>query len=120
MPDRPADEYQMLLHPSFLKDFAGEENGNPIFINMWRMAAEALRSANKVVIIGYSLPPADSAAWALLLANCDATKTTVVNPDQSVMNRYRRLLSQRLPKMYVWPPPQCFADWVMTQTSGMP
>jgi hypothetical protein len=115
MPERPPDEYQILLHPSFLKDYAGEENGNPVFIRMWRMAAEALRSANRVVIIGYSLPPADSAAWTLLLANCDAARTTVVNPDPSVMNRYRRLLMQRLPKMSVWTPPQYFAEWVVAQ-----
>ena len=116
MPERPPDEYQILLHPSFLKDYAGEENGNPVFIRMWRMAAEALRSANRVVIIGYSLPPADSAAWTLLLASCDAARTTVVNPDPSVMSRYRRLFIQRLPKMSVWPPPQYFADWVAAQS----
>jgi len=115
MPNRPPDEYQILLHPSFLKDYAGEENGNPVFVRMWKMAAEALRSANRVVIVGYSLPPADSAAWTLLLANCDAARTTVVNPDASVMRRYRRLLSKDLPKMSDWFPPQNFGDWVAGQ-----
>ncbi len=115
MPVRPSDEYQILLHPSFLKDYAGEENGNAVFIKMWRMAAEALRSANRVVIIGYSLPPADSAAWTLLLANCDAARTTVVNPDPSVMSRYRRLLVQHLPTASEWIPPQHFVDWVAAQ-----
>jgi len=114
LPSRPPDEYQILLHPSFLKDYAGEESGNAVFIKMWRMAAEALRSADRVVIIGYSLPLADSAAWTLLLANCDAARTTVVNPDPSVMNRYRRLLIQSLPRIYEWAPPQHFADWVAT------
>jgi hypothetical protein len=115
MPHRPPDEYQILLHPSFLKDYAGEENGNPVFVRIWKMAAEALRSANRVVIVGYSLPPADSAAWTLLLANCDAARTTVVNPDASVMRRYRRLLSQDVPKMSDWFPPQNFGDWVAGQ-----
>jgi hypothetical protein len=115
LPDRPSDEYQILLHPSFLKDYAGEETGNPVFIKMWRLAAEALRSANRVVIIGYSLPPADSAAWTLLLTNCDAARTAVVNPDPSVMERYRRLLIQRPPKMSVWTPPQSFGDWIAAQ-----
>ena len=115
MPVRPSDEYQILLHPSFLKDYAGEENGNAVFIKMWRMAAEALRSANRVVIIGYSLPPADSAAWTLLLTNCDAARTTVVNPDPSVMSRYRRLLVQHLPTASEWIPPQHFVDWVAAQ-----
>ena len=122
MPDRPPNEYQVLLHPSLLKDYAGEENGNPVFIKMWRMAAEALRSANRVVIVGYSLPPADSAAWTLLLANCDAARTTVVNSDQLVMKRYRRLLNQPLPKMSDLRPPQKFEDWVAAQrhTAGKP
>jgi len=92
-----------------------EEDGNPVFVRIWKIAAEALRSANRVVIVGYSLPPADSAAWTLLLANCDATRTTVVNPDPSVMRRYRRLLSQDLPKMSDWFPPQNFGDWVAGQ-----
>ncbi len=86
-----------------------------MFIKMWRIAAEALRSANRVVIIGYSLPPADSAAWTLLLTNCDAARTTVVNPDPSVMRRYRRLLNRHSPKMSDWLPPQSFADWVAGQ-----
>lgn len=115
MPDRPSDEYQILLHPSFLKDYTGEDNGNSVFVKAWRMAAEALRLANRVVIIGYSLPPADSAAWALLLANCDSARTIIVNPDPSLKRRYRRLLSQPVPQMSDWFPPQCFADWVAAQ-----
>jgi hypothetical protein len=115
MPYRPPNEPQILLHPSFLKDYAGEENGNRVFVRIWRMAAEALRSADRVVIIGYSLPPADSAAWTLLLANCDAARTTIVNSDPSVMSRYRHLLIQRLPKMSLWIPPQTFADWIAAQ-----
>lgn len=116
MPQQPSDEYQVLLHPSFLKDYSGEESGNPVFIKMWRLAAEALRAADKVVIIGYSLPAADSAAWTLLLTNCNIERTTVVNPDASVMRRYRRLFMQQTPKMYTWSPPLYFADWIRAQT----
>ncbi len=115
MPDRPADEYQTLLRPSFLKDYTGEENYSTVFTDIWRMAAEALRSANRIVIIGYSLPAADSAAWTLLTTNCDSARTTVVNPAPVVMSRYRRLLTQRLPRMSQWTPPQTFAGWVAAQ-----
>ena len=115
MPCRPPHEYQVLLHPSFLKDYGGEETRNPVFIRIWKMAAEALRAAHSIVIIGYSLPPADAAAWTLLLTNCDSSRTTVVNPDRSAMDRYRRLLFQRLPKMSNWAPPQYFRDWVLAQ-----
>jgi hypothetical protein len=115
MPDRPPDEYQVLLHPSFLKDYSGEETGNPVFIEMWRKAAESLRSADKVVIIGYSLPPADSAAWTLLLTNCTVERTTIVDPSAAVMTRYRKLFMQQTPKMHTWNPPQYFADWVKSE-----
>jgi hypothetical protein len=115
MPSRPPHEYQILLHPSFLKDYAGEETRNPVFMRVWKTAAEALRAADKIVIIGYSLPPADAAAWTLLLTNCAAAKTDVVNPDKFVMDRYRRLLFQHLRKFSEWKPPLSFRDWVAAQ-----
>jgi hypothetical protein len=115
MPTRPPNEYQVLLHPSFLKDYSGVETGNPVFIQMWRQAALALRSADNVVIIGYSLPPADSAAWTLLLTNCSVEKTTIVDPSTEVMRRYRKLFMQQAPTMRTWRPPQYFSDWVKTE-----
>jgi len=110
LPDRPPDEAQILLHPSFLKDYGGEDTGNPVFIELWKTASEALRSADKIVIVGYSLPPADSAAWTLLLTTCDRTRTSVVDPSSIVMRRYQRLL--RLPQLR---PAQYFADWITSQ-----
>jgi hypothetical protein len=95
LPYRPPDDYQILLHPSFLKDYGGEDTGNDVFVGLWKKASESLREAEQVVIIGYSLPPADSTAWTLLLTSCDGRRTTVVNPDAAVMSRYRILL--RLP-----------------------
>jgi hypothetical protein len=114
MPERPPNEQQLLLHPSFLKDYTNSDRESSVFNEMWRLAGEALRSADKVVIIGYSLPPADSAAWTLLLTNCKGDKTTVVNPSHEVMNRYRQLLRQPTPSMSVLPR-QSFADWIALQ-----
>lgn len=109
MPTRPPDEYQILLHPSFLKDYSGSNGGNQVFRRMWKLASEKLRAADKVAIVGYSLPPADTAAWALLLSSCDPAKTEIVNPDRAVMARYRRAF--RLPVIQ----PTCnFQDWVKT------
>src|ERR1035437_2362565 len=108
MPTAPPDEYQILLHPSFLKDYAGANDGTAIFRRIWKLASERLRDAEKVVVVGYSLPPADTAAWVLLLATCDGAKTEIVNPDRTVMARYRRML--HTPSLFE--KPRSFQEWV--------
>jgi hypothetical protein len=93
LPRRPPDEYQIMLHPSFLKEYGGEDRRKGIFNRLWRMALDALRNADEVTIIGYSLPPADSAAWTLLHTGCERGRTIVVNPSKAdLMNRYSNLL----------------------------
>jgi hypothetical protein len=94
LPRRPPNEYQIMLHPSFLKQYGGEDRRNRIFNQLWRMALDALRNAEEVTIIGYSLPPADSAAWTLLHTGCERGRTVVVNPSKAdLMNRYSNLLT---------------------------
>ena len=111
MPTAPPNEYPILLHPSFLKDYAGANDGTAIFMRMWKLASEPPAScAEKVAIVGYSLPSADTAAWALLLTSCDGAKTEVVNRDRTVMARYRRLLHS--PSLFEQP--RTFQDWVNT------
>lgn len=51
----------LLLHPSFLKQLAGSE-----LQEIWAQADAALRAADSIRVVGYSLPPADSAVRALL------------------------------------------------------
>lgn len=109
MPTRPSHEYQTLLHPSFLKDYTGSDNGTEIYRRLWKMASEALRAAERVAIVGYSLPPADTAAWALFVSSCNGRSTDIVDPSRSVMARYRRML--RLP---ILRPPVSFQEWVKT------
>ncbi len=93
LPRRPSDECQVMLHPSFLKQYGGEDRRNRIFNRLWRMALDALRNAEEVTIIGYSLPPADSAAWTLLHTGCERGRTVVVNPSKAdLVNRYSDLL----------------------------
>lgn len=103
LPDPPSLEYKVLLAPSFLKDYEAA----PVFSQIWKMAGEALRKASKIVIIGYSLPPADSAAMTLLLSNCEPNKVEVVNRSASVLERYRRLL-----KLPVLPPKRTLSQWL--------
>jgi len=93
LPRRPPDEYQIMLHPSFLKEYGGENRRSRIFTRLWRTALDALRNADEVTVIGYSLPPADSAAWTLLHTGCERGRTVVVNPSKAdLMNRYSNLL----------------------------
>ena len=97
LPHRPPNESQILLHPSFLKAYGGEDRPYQPFSRLWKMAAGMLRSAEEITIIGYSLPPADNAAWTLLHTTCDPERTMIVNPDKSILrNRYGRLLKHRL------------------------
>jgi len=108
LPTRPPNEAQILLHPSFFKDYELEDEANTVFIRMWKEAAEMLRSADEVHVIGYSLPKADSSAMTLLLTNCDPAKVSIVNRNKVANHRLRQLLSEE--KLG---PPRCFHEWVM-------
>lgn len=116
LPRRPPDEYQIMLHPSFLKEYGGADRRNRIFNRLWRMALDALRNAEEVTIIGYSLPPADSAAWTLLHTGCDRERTVVVNPSKAdLMNRYSDLL-----KLPGFAPAMDLGAWLNTRENPRP
>jgi len=102
MPTNPPTEHTRLLQPSFLKTY-----DDPIFVWLWKAAAEALRKADEIVVIGYSLPKADSAALTLFLTNSDRAKVRIVNSDPDDNYRLRQLLSND-----PLSPPQCFEDWL--------
>jgi hypothetical protein len=82
-----SNEHHVMLHPSFLKDYETDETGSHVFPNLWRMAAHALRQAERTYVIGYSLPRADVAALTLFVTNCNQGATCVVNPDGGVKIR---------------------------------
>lgn len=79
---------QVLIHPSFLKNFESSA-----FSALWRRAAEALRNADEVAVVAYSLPAEDSAALTLLQTNCDPEKVTIVNNSTADCQRLRHLLA---------------------------
>lgn len=74
------------MMPSFIKEFSA-----PGLLSVWTRAFEAVQRAEEVVVIGYSLPEADSAACLLLGTNGIAGKRlTLVNPQaDSLQARYR-------------------------------
>ncbi len=62
------------LHKNFFHQTSFGKEWEPFWNHIWWQAQEALRSANKIVIIGYSMPKADERARDLLLcgSNRDA------------------------------------------------
>lgn len=90
------NERQVVLHPSFLKEYETDESGSHVFIKLWQQAAQALREAEHTFIIGYSLPKADVAALTLLLTTLHRGTVTVVNPTGRVVVRLGRLFGANL------------------------
>jgi pimeloyl-ACP methyl ester carboxylesterase len=64
---------------------------NPILRELWQSALDALRSADRVSLIGYSLPPADPVMRGLLETafRSDPPTVDVVNSDSSPPSRHR-------------------------------
>jgi len=84
-----ADQRHVVLHPSFLKDYSSEGS---TLTRLWRLAAAALKNAERVFVVGYSLPKADAAAQTLLLTNCSRGVVRVINLDGGTKLRLSRLL----------------------------
>jgi hypothetical protein len=84
---RAPGKVPVIVPPTFSK--SGFFN-NPIVRRLWRGAHEAIRSADRVFVIGYSLPEGDLLVRSLLT---EATRDdrdrqfVVVNPDTAVVER---------------------------------
>ena len=96
LPSRPPSEDQILIWPTFLKNYELPSSINNLFIRLWKSAAEALRTSDEILIIGYSLPDADAASFTLLTTNCERAKVRIVNPSLYDTHRLRTLLSDEL------------------------
>ena len=82
----------LMAYPSFLKCLA-----HPILHQVWLRAAEVLLRAESVEVAGYSLPPSDSGARALLLplalrCRSRAVRITVRDPSRETIDRWREFL----------------------------
>lgn len=113
---QPSQELPMILHPSFFKDYEfREDGGSSPFTDLWQKAATALREADKIFVVGYSLPSADSAVLTLLLTNCDPTKVRIINKDWSANYRLHQLLtSVRAPVRLAGRPALSVQEWLDT------
>lgn len=84
-----------LVYPSFLKNLA-----RPVLTEVWSLASAYLCRASFVKVIGYSLPPSDSAARALLLPvvhRLQAREVRIVIQDKSphTLERWRAFLGPK-------------------------
>jgi hypothetical protein len=117
LPIRPADEQQILIHPSFFKNYEREGGQNTVFIDLWKQAAELLRKADEIFIIGYSLPEADTAALTLFLTNCDRERVRIINPDSATSFRLRQIFRPNPNRAWqfvetLWTPKKSFKQWL--------
>jgi hypothetical protein len=99
------DEGSTLIEPSYIKQF-----DNPYLIDIWKQAINAIISANEIVIIGYSLPPADSASQLLLATSVrisNASKITVIDPCGDVHDKYKNVFQQDIQEEHV-----TFDNWM--------
>lgn len=110
LPHRPSSESHILLHPSFLKNL--ESENAILFSSLWQQAAKALRDAEEVTVIGYSLPAADSAALTLLLTNCDEHNVRIVNRDAATNTRLNQLLARKSGRHWLISRPTSFEEWL--------
>src|ERR1700728_290592 len=78
LPFRPPEEQQIFIHPSFFKSYEWKGSQDTALIELWKKAAEFLRKADEVFVIGYSLPEADSAALTLFLTTCSGKCVHVI------------------------------------------
>lgn len=65
-----------------------------LFEFLWTRACEYLHEAENIIICGYSLPDTDSLAMSLFgnLSNTRLKRVTVIDPDPSILQRWRDLL----------------------------
>jgi hypothetical protein len=81
-------------------------------LRIWRLAQEALRAATEIIVIGYSLNPADHPARLLFGTELGRDhviqEVTVVSPSPGEWQSYLVRLGKRLN-----PIRKTFEDWVL-------
>jgi hypothetical protein len=75
----------LIIAPSYVRDIR-----DPILLEIWRSALEALRQADRWIIVGYSLPPEDVAIRSMLLRAYRGRDVGKDRPDVTVVQRERK------------------------------
>lgn len=89
----------LLIPPTWNKQL-----GLPYFKNVWHSAFEEIKSANKIIIIGYSLPETDIYFRHFLSLslkdNNRLRKIIVVDPNKQIRNKYNSFLESNFYRRY--------------------
>ena len=88
-------EGSVLLYPSFLKQLSGA-----VMQQIWHAAGEALATASRIDVYGYSLPESDSAVRTLLnvlrfRSESEMLRLSVHDPSLDAQERWRSFLGRR-------------------------
>jgi hypothetical protein len=97
--DNINSKYPNIIAPSYIKTYVTHYWDGTKVAELWAKAIQAIQDSSKVVIIGYSLPEADSAAMTLFLGISGKT-VEVVNPNVPIERNIRNLLEQRCTFVY--------------------
>lgn len=110
IPD-PEDDVSPLILPPLPNKPITETS---IFRYLWQWAFEYLHEAKKLVIVGYSCPVTDSFATSMLsqMYNMNLEEVVIVDKDSSALDKYRALMSGRIPKRTVWTFYGDFVDYI--------
>ena len=67
-----------------------------IFRYLWTKAYEYLHEAEEIIICGYSLPTTDQLAYSMFsnFTNRSINRVTIVDPDASILGKWRELLDR--------------------------
>lgn len=84
------DKVPMIVPPAAVKS---PYYGNQIIRALWQQAAEALRDADELVLMGFSLPPSDQIVASLISTELPRDAAVVpVDPSTDVVDNLRRRL----------------------------
>jgi hypothetical protein len=113
----PSSVDPILICPSFFKDY-DDRSWYGAIAELWRNAAEALRAADHIYVVGYSLPAGDTAALTFLVTNCDRKRVTIINNHKSTCVRLRQLLGPWSGLLPNTGPLLDFEEWVERDPGG--
>jgi hypothetical protein len=85
------------------------------YLHAWRAARKAVQAVERLIVIGYSLPPADHLVRALFRADIDNDRlreVIVVDPDERVADRFMQLLTRVPPRVETMRNFQEFRNWL--------
>jgi hypothetical protein len=95
LPNEFEFEDAQLLEPGYIKHPSLRPHLEPL----WTSAGQALREADQVFVVGYSLPPPDRSMAAFLttaLAQRDDVRLTIVDPSAATAGRYEALFGDKV------------------------